>query len=115
MALNAAGLDASSNGFKDSFPFLSLHTSGPVDSSAHESTASRQPANWAAPTAGNLTLTSAVNFVGGKSKGEVVRVGYWSTATGGLYGGGCLLTGDQSFNSAGEYTVTTISENVSSS
>jgi len=111
---NDTALNVGVSAIAAAYPYLSLHTTGPVSSSANESTAARVAASWSTPTTGDIAVTSK-NFTGGASNGPVVRVGYWSQATGGTYGGGSLLTGDQQFNAAGEYTVTSITENGSSS
>lgn len=113
MAMNAAGLIAAADGFKTAYPYLSLHTTGAVSSSTNESTAARVAASWV-NTNGTLSITSK-NFTGGAASGPVVRVGYWSASTGGTYGGGSLLTGDQAFNAAGQYTVTALTETPSAS
>lgn len=112
MLLDAA-LIVGANAVAAAYPFLSLHTTGAVTSSANESTAPRVAAGWAVDADGDMTATNKA-FTGGAASGPVVRVGYWSLATGGTYGGGSLLTGDQAFNAAGEYTVTAIAENNSS-
>lgn len=113
MAMNAAGLTAAADGFKTAYPYLSLHTTGAVSSSTNESTAARVAASWV-NTNGTLSIASK-NFTGGAASGPVVRVGYWSASTGGTYGGGSLLTGDQAFNAAGQYTVNTLTETPSAS
>src|SRR5665647_3002759 len=102
-------LDVGTDAITAAFPYLSLHTTGAVTSSANESTAARVAAAWSASANGDTAVTSKA-FTGGAASGPCVRVGYWSLATGGVYGGGALLTGDQAFNSAGEYTVTSIAE-----
>ena len=109
MALNTAGLNSAAAGFAAAFPFLSLHTSGAVTASTNESTAARVAASWGAASGGAVAATNRA-FTGGAASGPVVRVGYWSASSGGTYGGGALLTGDQSFNAAGEYTVTSVTE-----
>ena len=86
-----------------------------MTSSANESTAPRLAAGWSVSAAGVLTLAAAKAFTGGASLGPAVRAGYWSALTGGTYGGGVLLVGAQAFNSAGEYTVTGITETPTSS
>lgn len=114
MAFANAALQTAGNAIAAAYPYLSLHTSGTVSSSTSESTAARVAAAWSVSAAGVLTSTSK-NFTGGAANGPVVRVGYWSASTGGTYGGGALLTGDQTFNAAGEYTVTSITETPTSS
>jgi len=109
MAFNDAALTVGANAIAAAYPYLSLHTTGTVTSSTNESTAARVAAGWAVDADGDIT-TTAKSFTGGAASGPVVRVGYWSAATGGTYGGGSLLTGDQAFNAAGEYTVDSITE-----
>jgi hypothetical protein len=106
-------LNVGTNAITAAYPYLSLHTTGAVTSSANESTAARVAAAWSGAANGDTAVTSKA-FTGGAASGPVVRVGYWSLATGGVYGGGSLLTGDQTFNAAGEYTVTGIAEGSSS-
>ncbi|WP_152185365.1 hypothetical protein [Segeticoccus rhizosphaerae] len=113
MAFNDTALTEDGAALAAAYPYLSLHTTGGVSSSASESTAARQPAGWANSN-GDLSAAD-IAFTGGAASGPVVRVGYWSAQTGGTYGGGCLLTGDQTFNAAGEYTVDSITEPVTSS
>ncbi len=110
MALNDAALIIGANAIKAAITHVSLHTTGVVTSSTSESTAARRPVTWATDADGDLTVSN-VAFTGGAANGPVVRVGYWSALTGGTYYGGSLLSGDQAFNAAGEYTVTSIAEN----
>jgi hypothetical protein len=110
MAFNDTALNAGANAMAAAFPYLSLHTTGAVTSSTNESTAARVAAAWSSAATGDISVTSKA-FTGGAASGPAVRVGYWSAATAGTYGGGSLLTGDQTFNTAGEYTVTGITEN----
>lgn len=109
MALNTAALNTAAAAFTAAYPYLSLHTTGAVSSSTNESTAARMAASWSAPTTGVVSVTTKA-FTGGAASGPCVRVGYWSAASAGTYGGGSLLTGDQAFNAAGAYTVNSITE-----
>lgn len=109
MAFNDTALSVAAQALADEYPYLSLHTTGAVSSSANESTAARVAADWSVDADGDLTAT-AIAFTGGATSGAVVRVGYWSASTSGTYGGGSLLTGDAAFNAAGEYTVDTLTE-----
>lgn len=110
MALNDAALIVGANAIKAAITHISLHTAGAVTLSTSESTAARKPVTWATDADGDIT-TGPHAFTGGTASGPVVRVGYWSALTAGTYYGGALLTGDQAFNAAGEYTVNLISEN----
>lgn len=115
MALNSTALITGATAIKNQITHLSLHTAGAVTSSTGESTAARVASTGAVNgTTGVITWTS-VNFTGGAANGPVVRVGYWSAVTGGTYLGGSLLSGDSTFNAAGEYTLTTVTETPSSS
>jgi len=109
VAFNDAALTVGATAIAAAYPYLSLHTTGAVTSSANESTAARVAAGWSVDSDGDIT-TSSKAFTGGAASGPVVRVGYWSASTGGTYGGGSLLTGDAAFNSSGAYTVSSITE-----
>ena len=115
MALNDTALNVAGDAIATAYPFISLHTTGAVSSSTDESTAGRVAASWGAATSGGIITATNIAFTGGAASGPVVRVGYWSLASAGTYGGGSLLTGDQAFNAAGEYTVTSITETGSAS
>jgi hypothetical protein len=56
-------------------------------------------------------LTGPIDFEGGAASGAATHLGFWSAPTGGVFYGFVPLTGDQSFNAAGEYTVNSISLN----
>lgn len=115
MAFNDAALNTAGDALASAFPWLSLHTEGTVADSTNESSAGREAANWSSATDGGNIEATNVEFTGGTSEGPAVRVGYWSAETNGTYGGGSMLSGDTAFNAAGEYTVTSVSEDGSSS
>ena len=108
--LNDAALIIGANATKAAITHISLHTIGAVTSSLNESTAPRQPVTWATDADGDITL-GTINFTGGAASGPAIRVGYWSALTVGVHYGGVLLTGDQAFNAAGNYTVNSVAEN----
>lgn len=109
MALNDAALILAANAVDTAITHMSLHTTGAVTSSTNESTAARVAVNGTVDGDGDITWSN-VAFTGGAANGPVVRVGYWSASTAGTYYGGALLTGDTTFNSAGAYTVTSVTE-----
>ena len=109
MAWNGTALNTAAAAMTAAYPYLSIHTTGGVTISTGESTAPRIAAAWSAPSAGVVSCTAKA-FTGGAASGPAIRVGYWSAATAGTYGGGSLLTGDQAFNAAGAYTVNSITE-----
>lgn len=108
--LNDAASVLAANAVDAAITHFSLHTTGAVTSSANESTAARVAVNGSVDADGDITFTGPYNFTGGAASGPVVRVGYWSASTSGTYYGGVLLTGDATFNAAGEYSVTLVTE-----
>lgn len=109
MAFNDAALVVAANAIDAVITHFSIHTTGAVTSSANESTAARVAGSFTVDADGDLTVTGLA-FTGGAANGPAIRVGYWGASSGGTYYGGSLLTGDQTFNSAGAYTTTTITE-----
>lgn len=109
MAFNDASIVVGANAIDAVITHFSLHTTGAVTSSANESAAARVAVNGTVDADGDISWGSTA-FTGGAASGAVVRVGYWSASTNGTYYGGSLLTGDQTFNAAGEYTVTSVVE-----
>lgn len=109
MALSDAALVIGANAIDTAITHFSLHTTGAVTSSTNESAAARVAVNGTVDGDGDITWSNTA-FTGGAASGPVVRVGYWSALTSGTYYGGSLLTGDQSFNAAGAYTVTSVTE-----
>ena len=109
--LNDAASVLMANAIDTAITHFSIHTTGAVTSSTNASTAARVAVNGVVDADGDITWTGPYNFTGGASGGPAIRVGYWSASTGGTYYGGFLLTGDQTFNAAGEYTVNSGAEN----
>jgi hypothetical protein len=95
---------------KNLITHLSLHTAQPASltSGTNESTAARQAAGWGAVASGGDFSTTNKAFTGGASGGACTHVGFWSAVTGGTFYGYQALTGDQTFNAAGEYTITSL-------
>ena len=115
MALNTAALQLGGAAIAAGITYLSLHSADPgVAGTSNVTTAARKAATLTS-TNGNIALGSSVAFTGGAANGAVAFVGLWSAATGGTYYGSVALTGDATFNSAGEYTVTALNFNGSAS
>ena len=87
---------------------VALHTADPGTTGTSPSAAARQAVTWSVDADGDLTITGALNFTGGASNGACTHIGLWSAVTSGTFRGGYPLTGDQTFNAAGEYQVTAI-------
>jgi hypothetical protein len=109
MAINDALLNVGANAMAAVALYASVHTAAPNSSGSNESTAARKPIDWSAASAGDLALDAPLDFTGGAANGAATHVGFWSASTGGTFYGWLALTGDATFNAAGEYTVTTLS------
>lgn len=112
MALNDTALNALANDLKALAPYLSLHSANPAGTGANETTAGRQAANWS--EASDAVTASNIAFTGGAASGPCTYVGLWSAATAGTFYGSYPLTGDQTFNASGQYTVTSLQITASS-
>lgn len=114
MALNDTLLDIGNAAMQAAATHMSLHTATPNTSGSNHSTAARQPITWVTAANGDMIATVDLAFTGGTASGPCVAAGLWSSAgsgtpaTGGTFYGWLPLTGDQTFNAAGEYTVTGI-------
>jgi len=113
MPLNDTLLNVGANAMAASATHISLATANPEPSGSNQATSARLVAGWGAAANGDLTLTNKA-FTGGAANGAVTHVCFWSAITGGTYYGSQALTGDTTFNSAGEYTITTLTVNGSS-
>ena len=108
MALNDAALNIGADAMGAAMAFAQIHTAQPNVSGSNEATSSRQAITWNAATGGDLISTTSIPFTGGAGSGPATHVGFWSAGSGGTFYGWLALTGDQTFNAAGEYTITGI-------
>lgn len=114
MALNNAAMVVAANALRAAMTHMQLHSGDPgVAGTSNVTTAARQPVTWTAATAdGDFGLNAAVNFTGVAASGATQYVSLWSQlAAGGTWYGNFVLTGDQTANAAGEYTVTALNLN----
>lgn len=86
--------------------YMSLHSAQPNSSGSNETSATRQLITWDTAANGDMIATVDLPFTGGAANGACTHVGFRSLAAGGTWYGWYALTGDQTFNSAGEYLVT---------
>lgn len=96
---------ALAGGLTNAITHLALHSANPGTTGTSPTSAARLAVAWNAPAAGSSSMTAAKNFTGGASNGAATFVGAWSAVTGGTFYGYWDITGDQTFNSAGEYTL----------
>lgn len=114
MALNDTALNIGANAMRTAITHLSLATANPEPTGTNQATSARVAAVWGTVATGDFSLSTPAAFTGGAANGPVTHVCYWSAATGGVFYGSQALTGDTTFNSAGEYTVNTLTVNGSS-
>lgn len=107
MPFNDALLTIGAQAMTDAVDLLSLHSAQPDATGSNETTATRQTPTWDTAANGDLILTTDEAFTGGTASGACTHVGLWNAA-GTTFYGYFALTGDQTFNAAGEYTLTAI-------
>ena len=107
MALNDTILNIGGAAMQAAMTHAALYTSTTnAGGTTNLAASARQPITWTTAANGDLVVTADAPFTGGAASGAVARVGFWSALTGGVVYGDLALTGDQSFNAAGEYTLT---------
>jgi hypothetical protein len=106
VALNDTILNAGNAEMQSLMTHMAIHTAQPDGTGSNASSAARQSITWVTAANGDLVITQDLNFTGGASSGAATHIGFWSALTSGTFYGWLALTGDQTFNAAGEYTVT---------
>jgi hypothetical protein len=120
MALNDAALVLAANAVDAAITHFQLHSSAPGAAGTTGALGTRVAVNGTVDGDGDITWSNTA-FTGLTANQAVSHVSYWngagtgSPATGGTYYGSAALTGDATANSAGEYTVTTVTETSSAS
>lgn len=110
MALNDTILNIGATAMQNAMTHAALYTAAPDASGTTNLTAAaRKPITWDAAANGDMVLTVDAAFTGGAANGACTVVGFWSALTGGTFYGYLALTGDQTFNAAGEYNLTGVS------
>lgn len=109
MALNDTILNIGAAAMQSAMTHAQIHTAQPSAGGSNEATSARQAITWVTAANGDMVATVDLSFTGGASNGAATHIGFWSASSGGTFYGWQLLTGDQTFNAAGEYTVTGIS------
>jgi len=109
MPLNDATLNVGAVAMQAKMTHASLHTATPNTSGSNASSAARKAITWDTPAGGDMVATTDILFTGGAPLGTITHIGFWDASTGGNFAGYVPATGDTSFNSAGEATVTGLS------
>ena len=100
----------------DSITHFQLHSADPGAAGTTSPLGTRVANTGSVDSDGDITWTN-IAFTGLAANQAVSWVSYWlgagtgTPATGGTYRGKMQLTGDTTANAAGEYTVTSITEN----
>ena len=108
MALNDTILNIGNAAMQAVITHAQIHTAQPNASGSNEATSGRQAITWVTAANGDLVATVDLLFTGGAASGAATHIGFWSASSAGTFYGWQVLTGDQTFNAAGEYTVTGI-------
>lgn len=89
-----------------------IHTANPgTGGTANPTTAATVAFTWGtAANDGDFDIAAAINFTGGAAGGPAQWVSIWDT-TAAIWYGNFQLTGDQTFNSSGQYSVTSLAQN----
>lgn len=108
---NAAMVDAA-NAIRTKYVYAQLHTAAAgAAGTSNVSSADRESFTWGAATGdGDFDISAQIDFTGGEASGAVYSVTIWDAATDGTFGGEFVLSGDTAFNAAGEYSVTSIAQ-----
>lgn len=112
MALNNTVMCIAADAIRAAVTKLHLHSGDPGGSgTSNRNAAGTQSVTWSAATAdGDFGLSTAVNFTGVAANGACTYVSLWNTAENVWYGN-YALSGDQTANAAGEYSLTALNIN----
>jgi hypothetical protein len=107
MALTTNGTNAMLNGLTALATHVSLHTADPSTNGANEVSGSpytRELADWAAASGGTAVNNGPIVF-DVPSSTTIAFIGYWSAGTAGTFYGSRELDTEQTFATAGTYTI----------
>ena len=108
--LNDAAVVLAANAVDTAITHMQLHSTNVGGSWATGAIGTRVAVNGTVDADGDITWTT-VAFTGLAANAPVGGVSYWSASSSGTNYGGAAVTGDATANSAGEYTLTLVSEN----
>lgn len=107
--LNDAALVTGATAIKNEITHLQLHSTNVGGTWATGAVGSRVASSGAVDADGDITWSN-VAFAGLTANQAIGGVSYWTASSGGSNRGGAAVTGDATANSAGEYTLTTVTE-----
>jgi hypothetical protein len=108
MPINASEVQVAAAALAADINFLTLHSAIPDNTGSSQTTAA--PVAVTPTATGGVVSIGSTSFTGGAASGPCVAVGFWhgNPTTGGTFRGYSPLTGDQTFNAAGAYTVDSV-------
>lgn len=107
--LSTSALIDGANAINAAITHLGLSNGAPGAAGTSNAVGTRVANSGSVNASGVITRNSAA-FTGLTANQAVTHVTYWTAATGGTYKGASALTGDTAANSAGEFTVTAVTE-----
>jgi hypothetical protein len=111
---NDAALVTGATAIKNEITHMQLHSTNVGGSWGTNAVGSRVAVTGAVDADGDITWSN-IAFTGLTANQPVGGISYWTASTGGSNRGGSALTGDATANSAGEYTVTSVTESSTAS
>lgn len=105
MALQTAVLNTAVDAATAIMGFAAIHSS---DASGTQVSNERVAVGWGVAASAVGTSANVPLAFTGTPNGPATHLGLWSASSGGTYRGAKALTGDQTFNAAGEYNVTAL-------
>jgi hypothetical protein len=112
--LNDTALVTAANAVDGAITHMQLHSGARGASGTANVIGTRVAVNGTVDGDGDITWSN-IAFTGLAADQPVAEVSYWTAVSAGTYYGGATLTGDATANSAGEYTVTSVTESQTSS
>lgn len=111
--LNDAALTTGATAIKNEITHLQLHSSNVGGTWATGAVGTRVAVSGTVDADGDIAWSN-VAFTGLTANQAIGGVSYWTAGTGGSNRGGSAVTGDATANSAGEYTLTSVTESSTS-
>lgn len=108
--INDAALVLAANAIEGAITHMQLHSTNVGGTWSTDAIGSRVAVSGSVDADGDITWTN-VQFTGLGANQAVGGVSYWDAAVGGNNYGGSAVTGDSNANAAGEYTLTSVTEN----
>ena len=108
MAINTSEIQVGGAALAADIDHMTLHSAQP-DATGSNLTSAGAQAVTPSSSSGTVTIGST-SFTGGAASGACTHVGFWHGVPGGggTFRGWLALTGDQTFNAAGQYTVDSV-------